>query len=178
MVLPTIEEIRDETSRCAFGDRVVQNNLRAMVVETIVDFALKPGWERAGGNWNGWDFAHTTDGTRLEVKQSARLQTWRMPDYQGAARFDIAPRSGYYDGAIWNPIVDRHAHIYVFAMHTRIDEGADQRDASQWKFHVVPTGRLPKGKSIGFSGVSALAPAIEWDCLFGAVETERARRNR
>jgi len=171
---PTIGDIRDETSRFAFGDRIVQNNLRALVVETIVDFALRPTWTRTGGNWNGWDFIHT-DGMKLEVKQSARLQTWQPLDYPPAPRFDIAKRTGYYDGSTWVPLVDRHANIYVFAIHTLIDDTADHRDASQWKFHVVPTTKLPEGKSIGFSGVNALAPATAWEKLFEAVEAVRAR---
>ena len=171
MQFPAAEDIRDAASHAVFGKRLIQNNFRAVVAETIVDFALKPTWRHCSENWGGWDFQHTT-GMRLEVKQSALRQSWKQAGSQGEPRFDIAARSGYWhEGINWIPKVARHADIYIFALHSVTDDNADHRDASQWRFYVVEASKLPpSSKTIGISRLRTLASAVEWQGLFEAIE--------
>ena len=126
----TKEEIAARAASVAFGKPLVMNVLRAIIIETIVDAALGAGWKWCSGDYNGWDFEHT-DRTRLEVKQSAALQSWPTTK-ESAAIFDIAPRAGYWvDGIRWVKETARHAHIYVFARHPVTDIArADHRDPS------------------------------------------------
>jgi hypothetical protein len=173
MTIPTKDEIRDAASQVAFGEPLVQNNLRGLVVEVIVDHALKLDWLRCARDWKGWDFEHGTDHTRLEVKQSARRQTWAPPKSPEAPRFDIAARAGYWEGAEWTANVGRHAHIYVFGLHSTVDESADHRDANQWCFYVVPTLKLPVTKTNREPTLKTLSAAHTWEQLYDAVERER-----
>jgi hypothetical protein len=173
---PTIDAIRDHVSRVAFGSPVVQNNLRALVVEAIIDCALSPTWRWVSKDWAGWDFEHSESRVRLEVKQSAARQTWRAPPNPTSPRFDIRERSGYWDdGATWVDQAGRLAQIYIFAHHPVTDDTADHRDAMQWRFYVVTASALPSAVgSIGLSRLAALSPAVVgWTDLFEAVERRR-----
>jgi hypothetical protein len=173
---PTIDDVRITASEAAFGRPIVQNNLRALVVEVIVGHALTPCWRWCSEDWYGWDFVHE-DGARLEVKQSAARQSWVAPkNSRPKPRFDIRERTGFYDGAIWYEKTGRHANIYIFAYHPIIDDRADHRDARQWRFYVTATTQLPNTKSIGLSAVRALSPELEWGDLRHAVERERELR--
>jgi hypothetical protein len=170
--LPSVEQIRDSASTLAFGSRLVQNNLRSLVVEVIVGSALGLAWKHCSGDWNGWDFEHES-GTRLEVKQSALLQTWKSPATTSVARvaFDIALRKGVYKGATWTSFAGRNADIYVFSLHTEIDELADHRDPKQWRFYVVSAGKLPANqRRIGVAKLNQLVTPCGWSELAAAVE--------
>jgi hypothetical protein len=173
MGIPSIDDVRAEASRVAFGARLVQNNLRALVAEVIVDYALQSAWERCSGDWKGWDFKHRTDDTHLELKQSARRQTWSSAGSPQSPRFDIAERAGYYEGSVWTAHKGRNADIYVFGFHPRDDETADHRDAAQWVFYVVPVSKLPLTKPISLSALNTLSAVYTWDQLFEIVERER-----
>ncbi len=140
-----------------FDNPVMQNNLRGLYVEAMVAELLGPGWHYTGGDWAGWDLEHEK-GTRVEVKQSAREQTWGVS--KSAPRFDIKAASGHYpDGVTYvkNSSSERLADFYIFAWH----EGTDQRAPEQWEFYVVPSSKLPKQqKSIGLIGIRTLAASI------------------
>ncbi len=144
----------------------------AIIAEEIIAMALSPSWKHCSQDWSGWDFQHA-DGSRLEVKQSAVRQTWTAPERVQSPRFDIAPRTGYYEGAVWIPQPGRQAHLYVFALHGVADDTADHRDAAQWRFHVLPTAKLPAGKSISGNVLQELTPSLCWSELSDAVESVR-----
>ncbi len=113
-----------------FDTTVMQNNLRVLYVEAMVDVLLGPEWRSTGGDWAGWDLEHE-NGTRVEVKQSARKQTWGVS--KSVPRFDIRAASGHYpDGVTYvkNSSGERLADFYMFAWH----EGSDQRVPEQWEF--------------------------------------------
>jgi hypothetical protein len=177
MQAPSSDTIRIRASQVAFGDPVVQNNFRAVVVEAIAECALKPAWRWCSRDWYGWDFVHE-DGTRLEVKQSAVRQTWAAAPKPSKPRFDIRNRVGFYEGSAWYAQPGRHANIYVFAYHPITDESADHRDARQWQFFVIPTTMLPRTNTISLSALTALSPSCEWSGLPGAVEAHRCQHAR
>lgn len=172
-MMPTVDEIRAKVCAAAFGSPLVVNNFRGLVAEMIVGAALDPEWTWCSADWRGWDFEHAS-GCRLEVKQSAARQTWAAPKKPSPPTFDIRERTGYYEGADWIALAARHAHIYVFAHHPIIDDSADHRDPSQWRFAVVAADRLPIGKTIGLRKIALLADAVPWSGLNAAVEHLRA----
>lgn len=147
----------------AFGKPLVDNAIRSIISEAIVDAALGEGWTWCSGAWAKCDFLHE-DGTRLEVKQSAALQVWHRPgDKPSRGQFDIAPRKGYYDdGSLWVDYIGRNADLYVFAWHPVSDPTvADHRDPNQWEFFVVPEPLLSReGKTISLSSVRRLADPV------------------
>ena len=140
-----------------FDTPVMQNNLRGLYVEAMITELLDSGWRSTGGDWAGWDLEHES-GTRIEVKQSARMQTWGVS--KASPRFDIKAAGGHYpDGITYveNRSGERLADFYIFAWH----EGTDQRTPEQWEFYVVASKDLPKRqKSIGLTGIQKLAGPI------------------
>ena len=137
-----------------FGKPIIQNQFRSTFVEAMIEpYLVEAGWRYVGSDWNGWDFER--NGQRLEVKQSARIQSWSFARGRLTKPiFDIAPRTGYFhqNGAHWVASPGRISDVYVFAWHGVEPNGpltdgdphpVDQRDASQWVFYVVPAAALP-----------------------------------
>ena len=123
--------------------RLMPNDLRHLYVEGLVHCALRnnfpeAGWipSPAGKPWN----LENGDHIRLQVKQAAALPACPASENSRRARqlsFDIYPG-----------ISGRQTHIYVFAWHPETDpESADHRDATQWRFCVMPEDELPEPAS-------------------------------
>jgi hypothetical protein len=171
-VTPTADQIRAKLCAAAFGETLVSNIYRGLVAEIIVGAALDPEWRLCSGDWRGWDFEHA-EGCRLEVKQSAARQTWTGSRSASKPIFDIRARKGYFEGADWVSDPRRFADIYVFAYHPIMDTTADHLDPLQWRFHVVPTNRLPEGKTISLARLASLSNDVPWTGLECAIENSR-----
>jgi len=48
--------IRDRLSARLFDAPIMQNQIRPLYVEAMIEEALGPTWRYVGGNWAGWDF--------------------------------------------------------------------------------------------------------------------------
>ena len=122
----TVASVLAEVSR-PYSKRVMNNVHRSDYVEAIVALALRDsGWSRTEP-WDAWDCEHAS-GARLEVKQSAAAQAWASGGRHSPPRFDIRPRTGYWDEeGEWVSKRGRHADVYVFAWHGEPQETADQR---------------------------------------------------
>ena len=160
-----VADVYARVSNAAFGRPLVMNLLRGHVVEAVVALALEPDWRWCAADYAAWDFERH-DGVRLEVKQSAHLQSW-LSNSGAKARpsFDIRERTGRSDGATWIAEVGRLAHLYLFCHHDRRDASADHRDPSQWRFHVVPAASLPPIKRIAIGSVERLSGSCGFDEL-------------
>ena len=116
------------------------------------------------------------------MKQSAVIQDWHRPgDRLNRGRFDIAARTGRWEGSKWIAAPGRAADIYVFAWHGIEDFArADHRDAKQWRFHVVNAPRLPPQKTISLTGVAGLTTPVSIDEVKASIETSLGpiKRNR
>lgn len=162
----------------AFGKPVINNVLRAVIAEALVACSLPEEWIWCSGDWAPCDFKHS-DGTRLEVKQSAARQSWHTEgDAPSKGVFDIARRKGFYEGKVWNEAEGRNADIYVFAYHPVTDETVDHRNPAQWHFYVVPTTHLPDTKRISLAAVARLAAPIGCMELGKTVESLRSKGRR
>lgn len=171
--------VNDIVSR-SYNNPLMLNIHRGIYAEYLVLSALGEPWELVGG-WNIWDMQNRTTGVRLEVKQSARLQTWSEKyGSQGTENpsFDDKPRAGYYDSncedAKWVDLPERvrSADIYVFAWHPE----SDHRDTRQWQFYAVPEFFLPpKQKTISLGRLKKLAKPVRYDQLGAEVEKVSSR---
>jgi hypothetical protein len=170
------DSIVSKACKAAFGGPLVVNNMRALLVEAMIDGVLQPDWRWSAADWAGWDFEHR-DGTRLEVKQSAAKQSWSMSLKRPCSpRFDIAERAGYWQGGItWVPLRARHADLYVFAYHPIADEKADHRDPLQWQFYVVPTAELPPLKTISLRYLSQVCEPVSISSLRSTINAAKFR---
>ena len=141
-----------------FDHAAINNVHRAAYVECLVDECLGKEWIWEGA-WEYWDFRHVSEKTKLEIKQSAARQAWDVED-------DVPRKSrSFYLGK------KRRANIYIFAWHgQRNKQKADQRELDQWRFLVVPTGRLPETQqSIGLRSLQNLAEEVGHEELQSAV---------
>ena len=168
-----------------YQPRLIENSYRGAYVECLIEIALGEPWTLTR-SWASWDLEHPTSGARIEIKSSARLQTWTAHAPPQAARppqFDIPPHAGYYANgdADWvdtAPI--RHADLYIFAWHDQADpDTADHHNPDQWQFFVVPEPQLPPGqKSIGLNPLRKLAAPCAYDQLSASVDQAVASLNR
>lgn len=134
-------------------DKPIMGNLyRPHYVERMIHCALGDDFRLMSADWAGWDL-ESSDGLRIEVKQSAARQSWTdRPSLGGRPTkgdFDIEPRKGFWaeGGSRWIDQPGRHADLYIFAWHPIHDpEIADHRKPEQWCFFVVPTSKLPPGQ--------------------------------
>lgn len=173
-----VDEAAEPVSRAAilaevsrsYEQKVMNNVHRADYVEAIVALALREsGWTRREP-WDARDFENEL-GVRLEVKQSAAAQSWGSGEIPSLPRFDIGPRTGYWDdkAGCWVPQPGRHANIYVFAWHEEAWETADQRDTTSWEFYVVSESELPEQKTIRLAAIRDLASRSDVEGLPAAV---------
>ena len=110
----------------------MQNSLRGLWVEAMVCEVLGSSWKHTGGDWAAWDLERQ-DGLRIEVKQSAKQQSWGTST--SAPRFGIAAAKGHYhDGKTYivNASGCRLADIYIFAGTTGRTKGKSRNGYSMW----------------------------------------------
>lgn len=144
-----------------FGARLVNNAFRGTLVEAMLAQVLEPDWRWCSADWASHDFENA-EGAKLEVKQSAALQSWHTQGFAPhRGRFDIAKRKVRWEGAKRINEDGRYANLYIFAWHPVIDpELADHRQSNQWLFHLVRAEHLPDQQSIALSRIQAISPAV------------------
>ena len=136
-----IEPVEGRLSQRLCGQPIINNVARGLYVECMVELALQdrdPGW-RLTDTWDGWDLEHGETLARVEVKQSAVLQTWKAA--KASPTFGIPPRNRWWDNVRSDWVKTRPqrlADVYVFAWHPESDRNrADHREPEQWDFYVV-----------------------------------------
>ncbi|RYE53672.1 MAG: hypothetical protein EOP20_13045 [Hyphomicrobiales bacterium] len=151
-----------------FGQPLVTNTVRGVLVEAMVAQVLEPDWRWCAADFASWDFENGP--VRLEIKQSAPLQSWNKTSGRtSSCSFDIAYRSQAWENDVWVKGRKRAAHLYVFAHHPVTGEEADHREPSQWVFYVVPTTSLPDSSRISLGKAQQLSEAFGLGQLPGAI---------
>jgi len=174
---PTPDEIAARAAHVLFSKKLLTNVHRAVVVEAIVSAALGDDWTWCSEDYASCDFRHK-DGTRLEVKQSASLQSWNAETLMpSVCQFDIAERSGEWKGSVWTEGKSRNADIYLLCHHPFISADADHRDALQWRFFAISERELPKQGTIRLSVLERTHAPASYDMLRDTVEKLRAGLN-
>ena len=163
-----------------YYDKQLINNVdRGHYVECMIVLGLGEEWNLTSElrGWAPWDIERD-DGARLEVKQSAALQTWSLAHdapRPRTASFDIAFRKKPWTkgGDYPRYLPGRPADLYIFAWHpTMYHDVADHRSAEQWSFIVVPERQLPNQKTISINRVKKLAGEANYDRLPSVVSAK------
>lgn len=164
-------DLINRLARRLFDKPLVQNSFRGELVEEMVAIALEPEWEHCGVDWGSCDLVRTTDGLRIQVKQSAVRQSWHVPGSPRARpSYSIARKTGRWEGTNWIEEAGRNADIFIFGLHPVDDDSADHRDPKQWLFFVVAEGRLPDQDSMALSTLQSLAEPVAVNALKRKVE--------
>ena len=154
------------------------NTARGMLAQFIVAKALGDSRE-AIDIWAAYDVI-ASDGTKVEVKSAAYLQSWSQRSYS-RIQFTIAKTLGWDDrsGDWEGNTPDRHSDAYVFALLTEKDkEKVDPLNLGQWEFYVVPTRVLDtqfgEARSISLARLRTLATPVAIAELPTALASARA----
>ena len=146
---------------------LLNNVARGTLAEFLVAYALdivgKPRVE-----WDAKDL-EDKDGTKIEVKSSAYVQSWHQKGYSSIT-FDIEPKRS------WDPATNemstsphRSCDIYVFCLLHRKSKDVDPLNMDHWKFYVVSTRKLNKKlgnqKTMALSTLKKLAKSVPYDKL-------------
>ena len=146
---------------------LVNNVARGTLAEFLVAHALglvgKPRVE-----WDAKDL-EDEDGTQIEVKSSAYVQSWYQKKYSSIT-FDIKPKRS------WDPATNemstsphRSCDIYVFCLLHRKDKDINPLNMDQWEFYVVSTRKLNeklrKQETMVLSTLRKLAKPVPYDKL-------------
>ena len=130
---------------------ILDNTERGILAEFLVANALglidEPRVE-----WGSYDLK-MPDGTKIEVKSSAFLQSWHQKKYStiefGIARTKEAWDPDTGESQTHDP-PKRTADIYVFCLLKHRDKATvDPLNSEQWEFYVVPTFLINKERPCG-----------------------------
>lgn len=136
---------------------LMSNVTRGVLAEYLVARAVGAD-QSVRDEWGEYDL-QLRDGTRIEVKSSAYLQTWEQKR-PSAIRFGIAPTKG---AAGTEAVASRHSDVFVFCLFGSSDPAtADPMDLDQWTFLVLATAVLdaevPAQKNIGLAPLRRMQP--------------------
>lgn len=143
------------------GSDLLSNVTRGILAKYIVacDLGCADG---VRNEWAPFDF-RTESGVTVEVKSAAYLQSWAQKDYSKIS-FNIRPTIA------WDPETNtftggkrRQAQVYVFCLLDHRDKRTvDPMNLYQWRFFIVPTGRLDSNfgdrKQISLQALLSLDP--------------------
>ncbi|MFB7895865.1 hypothetical protein ACWD33_05305 [Streptomyces xiamenensis] len=140
---------------------LASNTMRGVLAEYIVATALGAA-EGTRTEWDSVDI-RTPDGTRVEVKSSAYLQSWAQGKLSEIT-FSIAPALGW-DGQTGASSTEalRNSDVYVFCVLHHLDKRTlDPLDLDQWTFHVLATRvvdeRCERQRTISLASLLRLGP--------------------
>lgn len=119
---------------------LLSNTLRGALAEYIVATALDIDTSECRNNWFEYDLLY--NGTRIEVKSSAYLQSWERDGFSRIS-FTIYPARPV-TVSLWDDSdISRHSDVYVFCLFGCKDrEIANPMRLEQWDFFVVSTDEI------------------------------------
>ena len=120
--------------------------------------------------WSPFDLK-TSDGVKIEVKQSAYLQAWNQKKHSKII-FSIRPtRAWNFQTDVMEKDVRRQADVYVFCVLANKDpKTLDPLDVGQWKFYVLHSSLLNnKVKNQKTIGLESLLRIGAQQCDFGSI---------
>lgn len=140
--------IRQRLSEGLFGNPLIDNALRGPFTEYMCAEALGPSCTIVSGGWHAWDLelgSSTAAKLRLQVKNTARTQTWHINSRKLSNcqwNLTLRNRPSYFEE--YNPGVECEEYGFLcdafILCHHPISEWAvaDHRNVHQWDFYVVP----------------------------------------
>lgn len=151
MPKPTTSIIRRRLVDQFLGSRIMDNALRGYWCEAMVAEALGSGCTIVSAGWHAWDIEIGPSNEvfpkriRVQVKNSARLQTWNLINGKVSDpvfHLTYRPRPSYFvRDSVDIPCEDAGflCDVYILCYHPSDDVAfADHRDPEQWEFYLVP----------------------------------------
>ncbi len=142
---------------------LVSNATRGILAEFLVASALGVS-SGVRNEWDAFDIL-LSDGTRIEVKSAAYLQSW---SHAKLSKISFTIRQTYAWDSSTNKLASelrRQADIYIFCLLKHLDkETLDPMNLDQWQFYLLPSKildeKIPKQKTISLSKLLKLEPFI------------------
>ncbi len=132
---------------------IIGNTERGNLAEFLVSRSLGITTD-VRNDWEDFDLI-TKDGTKIEVKSSAYLQSWKQ-DKKYTPRFNIGRTLPTWDYK--SATKQRYADVYVFCLLAHQNkETINPMDIGQWEFYALRTDEIERefgdAKSISLKGV-------------------------
>lgn len=118
---------------------LISNTMRGLVAEYLVALALGVA-DTTRIEWEPYDL-QTVDGVKVEVKSSARFQTWEQTSPYPVT-FDIGQKYGYDVAGKRESDKRRQADVYVFCVLDHAVDPLDPLNLDHWEFYVLPASTL------------------------------------
>ena len=118
---------------------LVSNATRGILAEYLVAQALGVAADSVRDEWAAYDL-ETPDGTRIEVKSAAYVQSWQQRRLSQIS-FRVSKTLAWdrYSNR-YGSESKRHADVYVFALLAHEEQQTlNPLDMSQWEFFALPT---------------------------------------
>lgn len=153
---------------------LVNNVTRGVLAEFLVAHALGISTDDPRVQWDAIDLV-APDGTKIEVKSSSYVQSWKQPGYSDI-RFDIRRRKRAGDASADTNLnaSERFSDVYVFCLLDRKCKDVDPMNIDHWEFYVVSARILDEKfegqESMSLPTLRSLASPVEYDRLKDAVE--------
>jgi hypothetical protein len=157
----------------AFSD-LRTNIVRGVLAEFLVARAVNAE-QPVRLAWDNYDVL-APDGTRIEVKSSAYLQSWAQRKLSNI-RFTGLTGLAWDDKEGWGTERQVRADVFVFAVHTcRVPSEYAPLDVDQWEFYVAKAEAVrdygARSVGMGFLQAHARGP-VGWAELRSAVAAAR-----
>lgn len=159
---------------------ITDNALRGVLAEFIVATAIGINENKVRNTWDTYDL-ETKNGTSIEVKSAAYLQSWKQ---KGLSKISFDCGKKQLDNTLEQDGKSlRRADLYIFALLNHIEKATwDPLDLSQWEFWVVPTIKLDEKigdtKQIGLSSLQNMGySAVKYSGLEKAIEKASEEQN-
>ncbi|MCA9103728.1 MAG: hypothetical protein KDA63_21395 [Planctomycetales bacterium] len=160
---------------------LVSNATRGILAEYLVAQALGVANGNVREEWAAFDLT-CHDGTRVEVKSAAYVQSWQQERLSRISFNVRKTRAWSKDTNLLEDVPQRQADVYVFALLAHKDQHTiDPLDLSQWAFYVLPTAELDRRTrsqhSITLASLQVLARnSVPWINLREAIEMAGKRQ--
>lgn len=142
---------------------LVSNATRGILAEFLVASAL----DVSNGIRNEWDAFDIllSDGTKIEVKSAAYLQSWA---HAKLSKITFKIRQTYAWDSATNKLASelrRQSDIYIFCLLKHLDkETLNPMNLDQWQFYLLPSKtldeKIPKQKSISLAKLLKFEPCV------------------
>jgi hypothetical protein len=145
------QKILDRVLNEFLSCKIMDNSLRGYWCEAMVAEALGPDCKVASQGWHPWDLQFGPDTAqfparvRIQVKNSARIQTWNVESGKlSNCQFDLkySKRPFYFERDFQGVPCEEYGFmcdVFVLCYHSVEDASeADQTDPDQWEFFIVP----------------------------------------
>lgn len=145
--------------RWGFAD-LRMNVFRGVLAEFLVAKAIGVDTRIPRVEWENFDLL-TADGTKIEVKSSAYLQSWPQKELSKLKFGGLMARSLSSETGLYSDDPEVRADVFVFAIHRcRVPDDYDPLDIGQWEFRVVPAEEIRRQRlgSVGLSWLDRFSP--------------------